>query len=70
MRTNEAGWDRVLRVLLGVTLVWVGFLSGMAAAPWNWVVGIAGLVMIFTAILGFCPAYALFGVSTCPTREG
>jgi hypothetical protein len=68
MQVNEAGWDRIARMLLGVALIWVGFLSGMLASPWSWVAGGVGLVMIFTAILGFCPAYAIFGVGTCRTR--
>lgn len=68
MQVNEAGWDRIARMLVGVALLWVAFLSGMLTTPWTWVAGVVGLVMIFTAMLGFCPAYAIFGVGTCPTR--
>ena len=51
--------DRAIRVVAGLLfLLWVPF--GM----WTfW--SIAGLVLIVTGIVGFCPLYRLFGISTC-----
>ncbi|MGD9356640.1 MAG: DUF2892 domain-containing protein [Chromatiales bacterium] len=28
-----------------------------------------GIVPIFTALIGWCPAYLPFGISTCSTRK-
>ena len=31
---------------------------------------ILGIVLIFTAITGFCVLYKVLGISTCPLKEG
>jgi len=57
---NEGTIDRTLRVILGVaalTLVFVG-----PKTMW----GLVGLVPLATGLIGFCPVYRLFGLSTCP----
>lgn len=66
--TNEAGWDRAIRGVVGVGLVATllatdALTGGLAIA--GWVVAVA---MIGTALTGFCGLYALFGISTCETR--
>jgi len=68
MVRNEGNLDRVLRGIVGAVLLiaWIaGWFSGAVAG----VLGIVGLVLVATAIVGFCPAYRLFGVSTCPTPQ-
>jgi hypothetical protein len=56
---NEGTVDRVLRVAVGI-----GILSLVFVGPQTlW--GLVGLVPIVTGLLGSCPAYTLFGVSTC-----
>lgn len=32
--------------------------------PWAWL----GLVPLLTGLVGYCPAYALFGIRTCKAR--
>ena len=57
---NEHPLDRLVRVVLGVgllSLVWIG-----PQTPWGWV----GLVPLVTGLVGSCPLYRLFGISTCP----
>ena len=61
---NVGGWDRGIRVILGIVLILLGFLgvlSGTLA-----VIGyvIAGILVV-TGITTFCPAYKLFGIKTC-----
>ena len=59
MKTNEASWDRGLRVVLGLAL-----LSLTIVGPHTlW--GLAGIVLVATGIWGFCPLYRIFGLSTC-----
>lgn len=62
---NEAGWDRILRVVLGVALLIIGFavIGGTAGT----VVGIVGLIPLITGLVGWCPLYALFRVRTNDT---
>ena len=62
MKANVGGIDRVLRILAGVALLALVFvLEGNA----RWF-GLVGLLPLATGLVGYCPAYALFGLSTCP----
>ncbi len=60
---NEGAWDRTLRVLIGLALLvagwqlWSGALMVGAVA--------IGTIALVTGLLGWCPAYGLFGWSTC-----
>ncbi len=54
---NENLVDRMIRAVLGVALIAVA-LSGRSV--WGWV----GVVPLLTAIVGFCPLYKMFGIST------
>jgi hypothetical protein len=63
MKINEAGWDRGIRVVLGL-----GLLSLTVVGPQTWW-GLVGLVPLVTGLLGFCPLYRLFGTGTCPVRR-
>lgn len=61
MNTNIGGLDRALRVIVGVALIAFALVSTM---PFAWV-GWIGVVPLATAMLGWCPAYSMIGVSTC-----
>jgi hypothetical protein len=60
MKPNEAIWDRMIRVVLGIGLLSLTFVGPQT--PW----GIVGVVPLMTGLMGFCPLYRLAGVSTCP----
>ena len=72
MTVNVGTVDRVLRLIIGLALVaWAaGILPQIGAepSPWNWILGIVGAVLALTALVGSCPGYALFGISTCGKR--
>ncbi|MBB4303806.1 hypothetical protein GGD81_002858 [Rhodobium orientis] len=59
---NMGSVDRILRLIVGVLLVLFA-LYGPADIAWKWV-GWIGVVPIVTAIIGWCPAYTLFGLRT------
>lgn len=59
---NEAGWDRVARIVLGVGLLIVGF--GVMGGTAGVVVGIVAFVPLLTGLSGWCPLYSLFGFRT------
>ena len=60
---NEGTIDRVLRVVLGVSL-----LSLTVVGPQTmW--GLLGLVPLLTGLVGTCPLYTLLGVGTCRTKK-
>jgi len=61
---NEHKVERVLRVALGLVLLSLVFVGPQT--PW----GLIGIVPLVTGLLGSCPLYTLFGVSTCGMRPG
>lgn len=62
MSTNVGSIDRVLRIVVGLVLLSLVFVGPQT--PWGWI----GIVPILTALVGWCPAYTLFGIKTCPTK--
>jgi hypothetical protein len=67
--TNVGPIDRVARIVIGIVLIAFAIPLGFPQTGWNWI-GWIGIVPLATAVFGFCPAYALFGLSTCPLRQG
>ena len=63
MNVNEGGWDRTLRVLLGIGLLALVFVG--PHTPWGWL----GLLPLVTGLFGFCPVYRLVGFSSCPAPK-
>jgi hypothetical protein len=63
MTANVGTVDRVIRGLVGLFLIAMVFVGPQTA--WGWI----GVIPLLTAILGYCPAYSLFGFSTCPTTK-
>jgi len=71
MKGNEGMIDRVLRVVVGLglgALAW--FVLGLGDGAIGGVIAAAvGAVLIITGLVGFCPAYRLVGLSTCPLKK-
>jgi len=68
IQVNEAPLDRVIRVVAGIALLGIAVL-GVIASPLSLVAGAVGVILVATGVTGFCPLYALFGVSTCPVKR-
>ena len=66
LKKNVGNIDRILRVVLGLALIAGFFLNRDGAYSWLYLIGIVPLV---TGLMGSCPAYSLFGLSTCPLRK-
>jgi sulfite exporter TauE/SafE len=62
MKRNIGRTDRIIRIVLGVVLIALGFYF----SSW-W--GAIGLIPLATAAIGWCPLYAPFKISTCPAQE-
>jgi DUF2892 family protein len=60
---NVASWDRIVRVLLGVVLMVVGF-GGVVPGLWGMALGLVGLIPLITGFVGFCPLYFVFKFRT------
>lgn len=64
MTKNVGSADRIVRIVLGLGLLSLLFLL---EAPMKYV-GLIGLVPLFTASMGWCPLYSLFGMNTCKVK--
>jgi len=63
MKQNVGSIDRALRAIIGLGLISMVFIGPQAA--WGWVV----IVPLATVIMGWCPPYALLGISTCGLKN-
>ncbi|QTN23039.1 DUF2892 domain-containing protein [Rhizobacter sp. AJA081-3] len=63
MKTNEGTIDRALRVLAGLVLI--ALAATGTVGVWGWI----GLVPLATGLIGWCPAYTLLGINTCPMKS-
>jgi sulfite exporter TauE/SafE len=62
MKCNVGKVDRTIRIIAGLAIIGVGVYYN------NWW-GAIGAVPLITALIGWCPAYSLIGVSTCGIRD-
>ncbi len=63
MTINEGTVDRAVRVIAGLIILSLAFIGPKSA--WGYI----GLLPIVTGLVGFCPAYTLFGISTGPAKK-
>ena len=63
MKINVGIWDRILRIIVGLTLI--GLAASGTVGMWGWI----GVIPLLTGIIRFCPAYALLGMSSCHTDK-
>ena len=63
MNKNEGFIDRTLRILIGVLLLAMVFIGPQTF--WGYV----GLIPLITGLVGFCPLYKIFGLSSCSVKS-
>jgi len=57
MKKNMGGFDKNLRLVVGIILFILGFFT-------TWWLSLVGVILIGTSVMGFCPAYLPFNIST------
>ena len=62
MKKNVGTIDRSIRTIAGIAAI----AAGIYFQSW-W--GAIGLIFLGTAAIGWCPPYALLGLSTCTLEE-
>ena len=67
MKFNLGNIDRAIRAILGLVLI--ALAATGTVGMWGWIGIVIGIVLLLTAIFGFCPAYAIFGMNTCPMKK-
>lgn len=61
-KCNVGGVDRAVRIVAGLGILSLAFVGPQS--PWGYV----GLVPLVTGLIGWCPAYAPFGIKTCKAK--
>lgn len=68
LRENEAPWDRILRIILGLTMLILGW-TGIVGGPPGIALELFGWIPLVTGLAGWDPFYALLDYSTKGTRR-
>jgi hypothetical protein len=63
MGKNVGKIARIFRIIAGVVLIALVFVGPQT--PWGWI----GVIPLATALIGWCPAYRLLGIRTCPVTK-
>ncbi len=65
MKANEGTWDRIIRVVLGLVLLYVGWAVVQPRfSLWSIVALVVGLILLITGALGYCALYSVFKINT------
>ena len=63
MKQNVGNIERMLRVIIGLGLISLVFVGPQTV--WGWI----GIVPLATGLIGWCPPYAMLGISTCRVKQ-
>jgi hypothetical protein len=58
MKQNIGNIERAIRAIAGIILISLVFIGPQSV--WGWI----GIVPLATAIIGWCPPYAMLGINT------
>jgi len=59
MKKNVGAVERVIRIIAGIAILSLAFIG--PKSPWAYL----GIIPLATGLIGWCPPYALLGISTC-----
>lgn len=63
MKLNMGALDRVLRILIAAIIGYL-YATGAISGPLGLALVILSCVFVITGLIGYCPLYAPFGMST------
>ncbi len=64
MQQNVGNIEKIARVVIGLGLLSLIFIL---EGNMRWV-GLAGIILIVTAAIGWCPISSVLGINTCKTK--
>lgn len=68
MKRNMSNADRGIRVIIAAIIAALYF-TGTISGTLGIVLLVLGGVFVLTSLIGFCPLYAPFGISTCKSSS-
>jgi len=63
MTKNIGDVERIIRIVLGIGILALAFVGPQS--PWAYL----GILPVLTGLVGWCPPYALLGISTCKAAK-
>ena len=67
MKRNVGNLDRWIRLLIGIVLAILFFTETVIGIP-GYIIAFLACSIPLSGLIGYCPFYTLFGVSTCKVR--
>lgn len=64
---NLGSTDKIIRFVIAIALAIVAYMYMDTLGLWLWAVIAGAVIMAGTALINFCPIYAIFGIKTCKT---
>lgn len=64
MKANESNTDRIIRVIAGVLLVYLGTSTTLVSGALAYTIDALGVLLLVTGFIGFCPFYYLLKIKT------
>lgn len=64
MKKNEGTADRVIRVILGFILIYIGAIQMGLSGVQAYIVVLVGIILLITGTTGFCGLYTVIGINT------
>ncbi|MCO5725905.1 YgaP family membrane protein [Robiginitalea marina] len=68
MKKNMGTADRVIRLIIAA-IIGVLYYTGTISGTLGIVLLVLAGVFVLTSFISFCPLYAPFGLSTCPSKK-
>jgi hypothetical protein len=68
MKMNMSSSDRLVRLLI-VALIAVLFFTNTVTGLFGYVLLAVAAIFLLTSLIGSCPLYSLFGISTCKVKK-
>jgi len=71
MHKNVGRLDQILRIGIGISLIYAGFINESIINDTlsSYIVGGLGLMNIIVALIRHCPFYTMIGLNTCPLKN-
>ena len=68
MKHNMGKTDRVIRTTVAAGIIYA-YISGAMGGPLAVILGLFAVMLIATAVFGYCPPYRWLGIKTCKCEE-
>jgi hypothetical protein len=68
MKKNMGTADRIIRVLIAVTVA-ILYFTNVISGTFGIVLMMLAGIFLLTSLVSFCPLYALVGLNTCPAKK-